>query len=821
VDSANLTALTVTAADAGDDENQDVILTTTTSGDVIVDNVTADNKIAVISAGSIEEYDNDAESDLTAAGLDLDAETGIYGLSPIETAATLIAADTTNGDIDIDNTNASDVLVTSLTTGAGDILFSQAGGGNLTVTLAETTTDGSIGIDVTEADLTAVEVIAGGAGNVLLTTANSGDIELGSVSAIDDEVTVDSAGSINDASDDTDVDVVANMLILSAVNQIGGPPNPSDSDTLNAIETTVNGLEALSSSFGDIVIVETDDVDLYNIITDAGNIYLEATQGGMTHVPESIIVASSSEEGNSTLTMVQQDDLDLAGFEFGNQGDTELMVEITAGGFTADDTKAANAADQWWSIQALATGNIVLQGSDVEEDIKIGTHLGFEPISHPFGGVVESSGGGVSIISENRTVRTADDTILDNVSIAGTSDDELGTGVDLPYGSGKAAIVIMGAEDLNLGEGTTLTASGTYDTTGVVDDRQGVGFLDVQTEIPEGFPRYEGDPFYAAIYLASTGGDVDVSSGVSITSTSYEMGEYPNGNGEPGDYGEPVVSNVGAMVIDAYDTVTFDESGIEGGAFEDSLARGDVGDRLEVVSRITEWLFQAVGRLPYPNYPYYGGGPFPSDYTYVLRGAGLENPAITDGRAWVLVDPDNAPLDREAGEKAEMQALGLDGCPVLLAAASTELGIPGDTIEVSMANSFALNTDIQACESCARLVNAAAILRDEDGSVMAAMNQVFNELAPANVAYTPEVAASIVTAFAGRVNDGTQYATVIEFIDALVNYIAVLDNDMGSPVGDSVAFVIEKYGKGITESENNNMAAFIAARLESGETFAK
>jgi len=43
----------------------------------------------------------------------------------------------------------------------------------------------------------------------------------------------------------------------------------------------------------------------------------------------------------------------------------------------------------------------------------------------------------------------------------------------------------------------------------------------------------------------------------------------------------------------------------------------------------------------------------------------------------------------------------------------------------------------------------------------------------------------------------------------------LLDVELGSPVGDdSVAFVIEKYGAGITESDNANMAAFVAARLE-------
>jgi hypothetical protein len=150
-----------------------------------------------------------------------------------------------------------------------------------------------------------------------------------------------------------------------------------------------------------------------------------------------------------------------------------------------------------------------------------------------------------------------------------------------------------------------------------------------------------------------------------------------------------------------------------------------------------------------------------------------------------------------------------------------ELGVPGDTIEVSLANSFALNTNIQPCESCARLLNAATILRDEDGSGMAAMNQVFNTVAPAGAPFTPEMATSIATAFAGRVNDGTQYATAIEYIDAFVRYLAVLDTEMGSPVadGDSIAFIMGKYGTGITGSDNSNIAAFVATRLESGATF--
>ncbi|MGD8785922.1 MAG: hypothetical protein PVJ60_00735, partial [Phycisphaerales bacterium] len=242
----------------------------------------------------------------------------------------------------------------------------------------------------------------------------------------------------------------------------------------------------------------------------------------------------------------------------------------------------------------------------------------------------------------------------------------------------------------------------------------------------------------------------------------------------------------------------------------------DVGKRLEVVSRITEWLFQAVGRLPYVG----GGGPFPVGYEYVLRGAGLENLGITDGRAWVLENPpEDAPVPELAPLATERVTLGLEGCPVLVAAVAAELGVPGDTIEISLANSSILNTDIQPCESCARLINAAAILRDENGARLAALAQVFNELAPADAPFTPEMAASIATAFDGRAGDGTQYATAIEYIDAFVQYIAVLNNEMGSPVGDSVAFAIGKYGTGITDSENSNIADFIAARMETGETF--
>ena len=162
---------------------------------------------------------------------------------------------------------------------------------------------------------------------------------------------------------------------------------------------------------------------------------------------------------------------------------------------------------------------------------------------------------------------------------------------------------------------------------------------------------------------------------------------------------------------------------------------------------------------------------------------------------------------------AQFEIPRVEGCPVLTQAAAMELGITGETLQVGIGNALALNPSIQPCRACATLVNAAGILRDEDGSRMAAMVQTFNALAPADVPFTPEMATSIAMAFEGAA-EGTQYASAMEYIDAFVQYVAVLDIELGSPVDDSLVFVMGKYGAGITESDNANMAAFVATRLE-------
>jgi hypothetical protein len=99
---------------------------------------------------------------------------------------------------------------------------------------------------------------------------------------------------------------------------------------------------------------------------------------------------------------------------------------------------------------------------------------------------------------------------------------------------------------------------------------------------------------------------------------------------------------------------------------------------------------------------------------------------------------------------------------------------------------------------------------------MAAMLEIFNQIAPVDAPFTPEMGTSIATAFSESINDDTmpQYATAMEYIDAFVGYVMTLDEGLGSPVGDSVSFVMGKYGDAITASDNPNIGAFIATRLE-------
>jgi hypothetical protein len=248
------------------------------------------------------------------------------------------------------------------------------------------------------------------------------------------------------------------------------------------------------------------------------------------------------------------------------------------------------------------------------------------------------------------------------------------------------------------------------------------------------------------------------------------------------------------MVVDAYDTVTFGDN------FEDSLIAGNV-HWLEVCSRISNTYKNAYTYSKLPKYDIAWGLPLPK---YVWRGEGGGD----DGGAWVLVP------DIPVAALARLSAPAIEGCSASMAAVAAEIGINTEDLQVAIGNALSDTPNSQACNACEKVMASAAILKDADGRYMEAMLLLFNEIAPSDQPYSPATGAMIASAMNdNRLNpDMPQYATAMEYIDAFVQYATVLDNELGSPVEDSMALVLEKYGSALGD-DNANIETHIQAQL--------
>jgi len=170
----------------------------------------------------------------------------------------------------------------------------------------------------------------------------------------------------------------------------------------------------------------------------------------------------------------------------------------------------------------------------------------------------------------------------------------------------------------------------------------------------------------------------------------------------------------------------------------------------------------------------------------------------------------------------------LAGCPAVMDAAADELAVNSDQLQFMIANAMATNPNLQPCTACENLLQAASALKGINPEMMAAMNQIFNNLAPSDAPFTPEVSASIQTAFADfremepqlasmseeEYQQYQQYAMADEVVEAFVSYVAVLDNDLKLPVGDAMALVMQKYFEPIETSENPNIGSFLIGQME-------
>ncbi|MEQ1862469.1 MAG: hypothetical protein ABMA13_21330 [Chthoniobacteraceae bacterium] len=307
----NLTVTTATAGGTG----RNIALTTTTSGNVLVDNVTAAGDVVTItSAGAINESGADAGADITAASASLSASTGIGSGGTIELDLTTLTSATTtsaNGTIDLSDLS-----------------------GGLGVTNA-TTTDGLITLTAIGGDLVLTTVTAGGSGrNITAATTTSGNILIDNVSAAGDVITLTSAGSIEESGGDGGADLTATSASLSAATGIGAS---------GAIEIDLTTLTSATTTGSNAAINLSD------------------LSGGLN------VTSATTTDGAITLATVGGD-LSLTTVTAGGTGRNVTGTTTTSGSILIDNVTASGD-----DVTLTAAGAISESGADAGADITSAT----------------------------------------------------------------------------------------------------------------------------------------------------------------------------------------------------------------------------------------------------------------------------------------------------------------------------------------------------------------------------------------------------------------------------------------------------------------
>lgn len=234
---------------------RNVVLTTTTSGDIGLGSVTAlGDQVRATSAAGIREYNADAPVDVTAKVLNFVSASGVGSANALETDATTLQAATVSG--------------------TGGIQISDVAGG-LVVTNA-TTFSGSINLTAANGSLTLNLVNAGGTSRTInaTTTGAGSHIRVGNVQALGDTITLISSAQIIENGNDAAADLQAVTLQLTSLSQIG--------TATAALEVDCNDLRATVTGTGGINILDPNTVLVTTAVTNNGAITLAAQNGTLT-----------------------------------------------------------------------------------------------------------------------------------------------------------------------------------------------------------------------------------------------------------------------------------------------------------------------------------------------------------------------------------------------------------------------------------------------------------------------------------------------------------------------------------------------------------
>jgi len=178
-----------------------------------------------------------------------------------------------------------------------------------------------------------------------------------------------------------------------------------------------------------------------------------------------------------------------------------------------------------------------------------------------------------------------------------------------------------------------------------------------------------------------------------------------------------------------------------------------------------------------------------------------------------VVPPGLIPMPWPVAPGLERAEIEISGCPALMKWAAEEIGTDERVVQIWMVNALASTRNIQPCDMCANLRHAAIILQDAEGIRIAALAQIVNEFASSTAPPTEEQMASIADAIARSSETNSHYFLAGEYLDALVEYVGILNSELNFSMEESIEFATEKYIGRLTQSENVSLAAFIAARL--------
>jgi len=667
---------------------------------------------AVSNAGSLTADYIDSDSTISAGTVAVSGTSEIGGGVTTTGDQAYTGAVTLGDDVDIDTTSAGNILFSStVATGGYNLALDAGSAGNITLSGALT---GGGNVTVRDGAVQSYQAL----------TVNSLDVQdAGTSVTFNDDIT--SAATVDVASRGM---IVQNANITSGTIDFHSGTDGTGDINFGAGVTLYAPSVALRAGDGFGGNDTTAKVDIRtNTPTIPANSMLTVEQDGQIGTED------------DPLTVPNEDDP--WNPNVGNNTTIDLSLR------SHDSSIYTTDADSWQSIAAAGRGSIVLHG---DGDVKIG-------------GDLTSSSGGVSVLSVNGTIRTAGDTILDNVVITGYSDGS--AGVSLPSfgsGTGKAAIVIRSeSQNLSLGSGAALRANGIYSPDS--DERSVVAF---DTSPSEG-----GDPIDIAIYLGSyrhepgpSGGNVSVDSTVSLAENA-------------------------TIVIDSLDTVTF------GNTFESSPF--NLTDRLEVVSRVSDTLEDVIrgDRLPYALNTDAVRSWF--DGTYVLRGKQVFAEILALTNPVPLVAP--RPLEPEVRD--EVEGPDVEALVALL----NELGL-GVQPFVTHAYAASLSTDLRLYSAAEKLQRLIPILEDPEGIHVAGLRAVTAQSFPTLDVISDERMDSFTQELAGHKGDGTDFDLAAQCITALVEYVSILGNDIGWPADKSIGFVMGRYVPKLTEGDEIRIA---------------